>query len=80
MSKFGTRAGIEEGAVGRIAIVEDVVDAAIDLERLVELIGGVGVEDGIATAACGLIGFVADEILAADEQRVAANLERVGDE
>src|SRR5260370_35634794 len=51
----------------------------VDLERLVDLIGGVEVENRIGWQPRGLIGFVADQILTADEQCVASNLERVGD-
>src|SRR5262249_48910900 len=36
-------------------------------------------ENGIRRQPRRLVGFVADEILAADEQRIAANLKRVGD-
>src|ERR1700712_2432174 len=39
--------GIEEGPVGRVAVVEDVVGTGVDLERLVDLIGGMQVENRI---------------------------------
>jgi hypothetical protein len=51
----------------------------VDLERLVDLIRGVQVENRIGRQPLRLIGFVADKILAADEQRIAADLEGVGD-
>ena len=38
IGEIGDIIGIEKGAVGRVAIVEDVVHAPIDLERLVDLI------------------------------------------
>src|SRR5215472_1927572 len=50
------RAGVEEGAIGRIAIVEKIVDATIDLERLVDLIRGVNVEARVGRQLRRLVG------------------------
>src|ERR1700733_4257702 len=70
---------IEEPTIRIIAIVEEVIDPAIDLIRLVELIGRVDVEDGVRRQLRILVGCVAHQILVADPQRVATNLECVGD-
>src|SRR6185369_1513763 len=70
--------GLEESPVGRIAIVEDVVDARVNLECLVDLIGPMQVEDGVRRQLRKLIGFVADKILAADPHRIAPQLELFG--
>jgi uncharacterized membrane protein YkvA (DUF1232 family) len=40
-------ARIEECAVGRVAIIQNVVDTSVNLKRLVDQIGGVSIEDGI---------------------------------
>src|SRR5262249_35013201 len=61
------------------AVVKDIVDAPIDLERLIDLIGGAEVEDRIAGQFGELVGLVAVEILAGDVQSIAADLEGVGD-
>src|SRR5882757_3868821 len=79
IGEIGDSAGIEEGSIGRIAVIEDIVRACVNLERLVDLIRGVEVENGIRSQPPCLIGFVADKVLTADEQRIASNLERVGD-
>src|SRR5690348_7427577 len=68
IGEVGKCAGVEKRAEGRIAIVEDIVDAAVELERLVDLIRGMHVEDRIGRQPGGLVGFVADQILGADEQ------------
>src|SRR5207302_10364739 len=71
--------GIEERPVGRIAVVENVVGARVNLKPLVDLIGGMQVEDRIGRQSRRLIGFIADEKLTADVKRIASDLERVGD-
>jgi hypothetical protein len=60
-------------------IIEDVVDTGIDLEGLVDLVGGTQIEDRVALLFRRLVGLVADEILAGDIERVAADLERLRD-
>src|SRR5260370_25763616 len=72
-------AGVEKRSGGRIAIIKDIVGTRVDLERLVALIRGVEIENCIGRQPRCLIGFVADKKLIADEQRVATDLERVGD-
>jgi hypothetical protein len=47
IGEIGDSAGIEECSIGRIAVIEDIVGARVDLERLVDLIRGVEVENGI---------------------------------
>src|SRR5712675_3683137 len=47
IGEIGDSAGIEEGSIGRIAVIEDIVRARVNLERLVDLIRGVEVENGI---------------------------------
>src|SRR3981081_911779 len=79
VGEIGHGAGIEECSVGRIAVIEDVVRARIDLERLVDLIRSVQVENGIRGEPLRLIGFVPHKVLAADKQRIASNLEGVSD-
>ncbi len=79
IGEIGNIAGIEECPVGRIAIVEDVVGTRVDLEGLVDLIRRMQVEDGVSRQLHELVGFVADEILAGDEKRIASDLEGVGD-
>src|SRR3984893_2822989 len=77
VGEIGNGGSIEEGAVGRVAVIEDIVRPRVDLEPLVDLIGGVKVEDRIGRQPRRLIGFVADKILTADEERVASDLEGV---
>ncbi len=77
VGKIGNGAGIEECSVGRIAVVEDIVRTRVDLECLVDLIGCMQVENCIGRQPLRLIGFVADKILTADEQRISPNLECV---
>src|SRR5436190_5278191 len=79
IGEIGNGGGIEEGAEGRVAIVEDVVDATVDLDRLVDLIRGTKIENGIGRQSRRLVGFIPHEVLAADEQRIAADLEGIGD-
>src|SRR5262245_44511656 len=62
---------LEERSEGRIAPVEQIIDAAVELERLVDLIRGVNVEHRIARQPRRLVRFVTRKILAGDEQRVA---------
>ena len=71
-------AGVEELSVGRVPVVEDVVDLAVELDVLGDLVGGVQVEDGIGRQLRILVGFIADKILAGDEQRIAADLPLIG--
>ena len=51
IAEIGHRAGIEERSIGRIAVVEDIVRTGVDLERLVDLIGGMQVENRSSPAA-----------------------------
>ena len=44
----GDSGRIEEGAIGRVAVIENVVDTPIDLKGLVDLIGRAKIEDCIA--------------------------------
>ena len=67
IGEIGHVTGIEECPVGRIAVVQDVIDPAVELERLVDLVRGVDVENRIAWQPRCLIGFIAGKILAADE-------------
>src|SRR5215469_13176993 len=46
--EVGDSVCLEEGAIGRVAVIENVVDARIDLKGLVDLIGGAKIEDGVA--------------------------------
>ena len=78
-AKLGRGGGVEEGAVSRVTVIEDIVDATVDMERLVDLIRGVNIEDGAGRQLCRLIGIVTNEILAAHIYCVGANLEGVGD-
>src|ERR1700743_1730436 len=73
------RASFEECSIGRVAIVEDVVGPGVKLDLLGDLIGGVQVEDGVGRQLHELVGVIAGEILAGHEQRVASDLEGVGD-
>src|SRR4051794_11695394 len=77
IGEIGHGAGIEKGAIGRVAMVEDIIHPPVNLERLVDLIRGVEIEHSIGRQPLRLVGFVADEILTADEQRVRTNLEGV---
>src|SRR6478735_1677009 len=79
IGEIGHVSGIEERPVGRIAIVEDVVYAPIDLEHLVDLIRGVEIENSISWQPRELIGFIADKILVADKQGVSTYLEGISD-
>src|SRR6266699_893036 len=79
IGEVGDRAGIVERSIGRVAIIQDIIGTRVDLEGLVDLIRGVEVENGIRSQSLRLIGFVTDEILTADEQRISSDLEGVGD-
>ena len=70
---------VEEGPIRCVLVIEDVIDPAVDLISLVDLVRGVNVEDGITRQLLKLVGFVAHEILVANPQRVATDLECVGD-
>jgi hypothetical protein len=76
---IGDGAGIKEGPKGRVSIVQDVIHARVNLERLVDLIRSMQVENGVAGQLRKLIGLVSKEILAADQKRVASDLECIGD-
>lgn len=54
------------------------LSARVKLKCLVDLIGRMQVEDGIGRQLLRLIGFVADEILTAEKQPIASDLECVG--
>ena len=47
LKKFGKTAVSKNVAVGRITVVEEIIDPALDLIRLVDLIGRMHVEHGI---------------------------------
>jgi hypothetical protein len=47
VGEIGHIGGVEEVAVSRIAVVKDVVDAAVDLEGLIDLVGSVDIGHGI---------------------------------
>src|SRR5258708_26599086 len=70
IGEIGQGLPVEEGADSRIAVVEDVVDATVDLEDLVDLVGGMEIEHGVGRQLWKLVGLVADEILARNKQRV----------
>src|SRR5450631_3718245 len=67
IGEIGDSSGVEERSIGRIAVIENIVRTGVDLERLVNLIRGVQVENRIGSQPLCLIGFIADKILAADE-------------
>src|ERR1700722_3735874 len=67
IGEIRNRGRIEEGAVGRIAVVEEIIDAAIDLIRLVDLVGSVKAKDRIGRQLRRLVGFVSDQILTAHQ-------------
>src|SRR5450631_1498165 len=79
IGEIGHSTGVEKRSIGRIAVIEDIVRTGVDLERLVDLIRGVQVENCIGRQPLCLVGFVADKVLAVDEQRIPTNLECVGD-
>src|ERR1700712_5328782 len=60
-------------------VIEDIVRSGVNLETLQDLIRRMQVENRIGRQSRCLIGLIADEILAAYEQRIASHLERVGD-
>jgi hypothetical protein len=47
VGEIGHIAGFEERAVSRVAVVKEVIDAAVDLEGLVDLVGSVDIGHGI---------------------------------
>src|SRR6516162_6046731 len=79
IGEIGKSVDIEERSVGRVAIIEDIVDTCVDLERLVDLIGGAKIEHGISWQLGEVVGSVPDKILAAVILRVGTDLEGIGD-
>ena len=61
VGEIGHGVGLEEGAVSRVAVVKDVVDAAVDLEGLVDLVGSVDIGHGVGREFWRLVGLVADK-------------------
>src|ERR1700736_1029194 len=78
IGKIGDSTSVEEPSVGRIAVVEDIVRSRVNLERFVDLIGGMEVENRIRRQPLRLIGFVADKVLRADEKCICSDLKRIG--
>src|SRR5581483_6734586 len=79
IEKIRQHAGIEERSVRRIAIIEEIIDTAIELIRLVDLVGSVNVEHRIRWQFRRLVGGISDQKLTAYIQNVTANLESVAD-
>src|SRR3984893_14817818 len=72
---LGIGANIEEGAKGRVSVVEDIVDEPEELNVLVHLIGSVEVRDPIERQLRVLVGVVANKILGARDEHIGAELE-----
>src|SRR5665647_1152791 len=62
IGEIGHRRGIEGRSVGRVAVIENIVRAGVDLEGLVDLIRGMQVEHRVGRQPRRLIGLVADKI------------------
>src|SRR5947207_2896494 len=69
------RLRIEESADGREFAIEQIVDEAIDLDLLGELIGAVQVRDPVVGELRVLVGVIANKPLATDPDDVGADLQ-----
>src|ERR1019366_3648516 len=72
---LGAGAGIEERAVGRVSVVEQIVDKSKKLKMFVHLIGRVQVCNPVKGKLRILVGIVANKILGARYEHVNAELE-----
>src|SRR5258708_17815515 len=61
IGKIGHGTGIKEGSVGCVTVVQNIIDASVNLKRLVDLIGGVSIEDGIRRQPRCLIGRITNK-------------------
>src|SRR3984893_8427686 len=68
-------AGIEECTIGRVPVVEDIVDESEELHVLVHLVGGVEVRHPIERQLGVLVGVVAYKILGAGDENIGTELE-----
>src|SRR5262245_7173980 len=73
------RGDVKVGAVGRIMLVEEVVDNAVDLHVFRQVVGRVHVDDGVARQPRVEIGFVAEEYLIAGGEEVGTSSPFGGD-
>src|SRR5271165_5331202 len=73
------RARIKQAAVGFIVLIEYVLDEAINLQLLADLIGGVRAEDNVAWDLRQRAVLVAEYRLAGRRDHVAADFPFVGD-